>query len=289
MNFPSLNLTPKLIMISTLLVVLSACGGRTKPDRKDQPAAPVPAASGPIAPPAESAVDPNAEVGTEGATEKATVPYADQNTEYVGDVAQEVMNQKGDLEMPASKPAKSAGAKAVKGKKQNAGSLELKTSDVKTSPTVKSSSNSVPADRAMGWLKNGNTRYVKRRFRADGASAADRKRLGAGQHPHSVVFTCSDSRVPPEIVFDQKLGEIYVVRTDELIVNTSVLASFEKATALGAQLLVVLAHDDCPASAVKESGGITSQSKVLADLENNGSLKIQPASYDLKTGIVTFQ
>lgn len=106
----------------------------------------------------------------------------------------------------------------------------------------------VPADKAYGWLKNGNTRFVKGRTRADGISAKDRARLAQGQRPHSIILSCSDSRVPPEVVFDQKLGEIFVVRTAGEALDNNVIGSIEYAIEhLGSNLLVVMGHESCGA------------------------------------------
>lgn len=106
----------------------------------------------------------------------------------------------------------------------------------------------ISADKSLGWLKNGNTRFTKGTFRADGASSKDRARLVGGQKPHAIVLSCSDSRVPPEVVFDQKLGEIFVVRTAGQDVGTNVIASIEYALShLGANLLVVMGHESCGA------------------------------------------
>ncbi len=106
----------------------------------------------------------------------------------------------------------------------------------------------VPADKAFGWLKNGNTRFVKGFFRNDGTSAKDRQRLALGQKPHSVILSCSDSRVPPEIVFDQKLGEVFVIRTLGESLNDSVVGSIEYAVNhLGSNLIVVMGHESCGA------------------------------------------
>lgn len=103
-------------------------------------------------------------------------------------------------------------------------------------------------DKALGWLKNGNTRFVKQRLRSDGQSPQDIKRLSSGQKPHSIVLSCSDSRVPPELVFDQKLGEIFVVRTAGQSLDPVALASIEYAVQhLGASNIVVLGHTKCGA------------------------------------------
>ena len=87
----------------------------------------------------------------------------------------------------------------------------------------------VEASKALGWLKNGNTRYRKGFLRKDGQSQKDIQRLASGQAPHSIVLSCSDSRVPPEIVFDQKLGEIFVVRNAGEIPDPASIASIEYA------------------------------------------------------------
>ncbi len=106
----------------------------------------------------------------------------------------------------------------------------------------------VPAEKSLGWLKNGNRRFVKGYLRKDGQTMGDVKRLAAGQNPHAIVMTCSDSRVPPELLFDQKLGEIFVVRNAGPDIGAPELASMEYAvTALGTHLLVVMGHTYCGA------------------------------------------
>lgn len=103
-------------------------------------------------------------------------------------------------------------------------------------------------DVALGWLQNGNTRYMTNKLRRDGQSAADIERLSKGQTPHSIVLSCSDSRVPPEIVFDQKLGEIFTVRTAGESLDNAGIASMEYAVShLGAKQLVVMGHTSCGA------------------------------------------
>lgn len=106
----------------------------------------------------------------------------------------------------------------------------------------------VPFDKALGWLKNGNIRFQKGYFRKDGASKKDVERLSKGQNPHSIILSCSDSRVPPEVVFDQKLGEIFVVRTAGESLDNSSIASIEYAVEhLGSNLIVVMGHSSCGA------------------------------------------
>lgn len=132
----------------------------------------------------------------------------------------------------------------------------------------------IAADKALGWLKNGNIRFTKRTLRKDGDSAKDRARLVASsQTPHSIVLSCSDSQVPPEIVFDQKLGEIFVIRTIGEALDAAAIASIEYAVKnLGSNLIVVLGHESCGAvqSALATLGGADAGSpwlnKMVADL-----------------------
>jgi carbonic anhydrase len=107
---------------------------------------------------------------------------------------------------------------------------------------------SVEPDQAYGWLKNGNNRFVKHHLRKDGQSKADITRLSTGQTPHTIILSCSDSRVPPEVIFDQKLGEIFVIRTAGESLDHAALGSIEYAVDhLGAHLIFVMGHTSCGA------------------------------------------
>ena len=108
--------------------------------------------------------------------------------------------------------------------------------------------NSVEPEKALSWLKNGNIRFTKNYLRKDGQSKNDIAKLTSGQKPHSIVLSCSDSRVPPEIVFDQKLGEIFTVRTAGEALASNAIASIEYAIEhLGARLILVMGHTSCGA------------------------------------------
>lgn len=122
------------------------------------------------------------------------------------------------------------------------------TAKEKPSSSHSGEASGVPAEKALGWLKNGNKRFISGRLRKDGQSAKDIQKLSKGQHPHSIIFSCSDSRVPPEIVFDQKLGEVFVIRDAGEVPETASIASMEYAVEhLGARLLVVMGHTQCGA------------------------------------------
>lgn len=147
---------------------------------------------------------------------------------------------------------------------------------------------SISPDKALKWLQNGNARYTKGFLRKDGISSSDRKSLSSEQHPHSVVLSCSDSRVPPELVFDQKLGEIFTVRTAGETLDSSVIASIEYAVShLGPQLVVVMGHTQCgavkAALATKsgEDAGSENLNKLVKDIHPRlESLSRLPASAD---------
>lgn len=102
--------------------------------------------------------------------------------------------------------------------------------------------------KALQLLQSGNHRFTTSHLRKDGAMKADRERLVSGQKPHAILLSCSDSRVPPEIVFDQKLGEIFVIRTAGQSLDYSAIASIEYAVShLGTNLIVIMGHESCGA------------------------------------------
>jgi carbonic anhydrase len=97
-------------------------------------------------------------------------------------------------------------------------------------------------------LKEGNERFVAGEPAHPSQSIEDRTRLAAGQKPTAVVFGCADSRVAAEIIFDQGLGDMFVVRTAGHVIDSAVLGSIEYAvTVLNVPLIVVLGHDSCGA------------------------------------------
>ena len=107
----------------------------------------------------------------------------------------------------------------------------------------------IPAAEALERLRDGN-----RRFAADASSHAGtgfrtrRLETAPNQEPFAVILGCSDSRVPAEIVFDQGLGDLFVIRVAGNIVAPSQIGSVEFAAArAGARLVVVLGHSRCGA------------------------------------------
>ncbi|MCX5904065.1 MAG: carbonic anhydrase [Proteobacteria bacterium] len=107
----------------------------------------------------------------------------------------------------------------------------------------------VTADEALQKLLDGNKRYVESKMNACGESnGATREKLSKSQKPYAIILSCSDSRVPPEIIFDKGLGEIFVVRVAGNVPDPVVLGSIEYAAEhLGSPLVMVLGHERCGA------------------------------------------
>jgi carbonic anhydrase len=107
----------------------------------------------------------------------------------------------------------------------------------------------ISADEAMRVLKTGNARYVDGKLQHPHQDRVRRAMTAAqGQHPLAAVLTCSDSRVPAEIIFDQGIGDIFVVRVAGNVAATDEVGSIEYAVDhLAAPLVVVLGHSQCGA------------------------------------------
>jgi carbonic anhydrase len=104
-----------------------------------------------------------------------------------------------------------------------------------------------PAD-AISKLKEGNGRYTSGSLQHPGQTAERRTELANTQHPFAAIVSCSDSRVPPEIVFDQGLGDLFVVRVAGNVINNEGLGSLEYTVDhLGTRLILVLGHQSCGA------------------------------------------
>lgn len=107
---------------------------------------------------------------------------------------------------------------------------------------------SVSADAALAKLKEGNLRFASSEVSQSKPTAARRAETAQEQHPFAIVLGCADSRTAPEIVFDQNIGDLFVVRTAGNLVDDHALGSIEYAVAhLGARLVVVLGHQRCGA------------------------------------------
>ena len=102
---------------------------------------------------------------------------------------------------------------------------------------------------AMERLKGGNKRYVENDALHSNQAKDRREEVAGGQHPFAIILGCADSRVPPELIFDQGLGDLFVNRVAGNIVNDAMLGSIEYAVEhLGVKLLVVLGHENAAPS-----------------------------------------
>ncbi len=106
----------------------------------------------------------------------------------------------------------------------------------------------ITALEALARLQEGNRRFASDTRRHEHNTEARRRELANGQDPFAIVLGCADSRVPAELVFDQGLGDLFVIRVAGNIVAPSQVGSVEFAAArFGTRLVVVLGHSQCGA------------------------------------------
>jgi carbonic anhydrase len=106
----------------------------------------------------------------------------------------------------------------------------------------------ISAHAALDALRDGNRRFVSELGLEAGAIRTRRRELPAGQEPFAIILGCSDARVPAEIIFDQGLGDLFVIRVAGNIVAPSQVGSVEfAAETFGTRLVVVLGHSGCGA------------------------------------------
>ena len=143
----------------------------------------------------------------------------------------------------------------------------------------------IPATEALARLSDGNRRFADETTVHSGSSYRSRRlETAPNQEPFAVILGCSDSRVPAEIVFDQGLGDLFVIRVAGNIVAPSQVGSVEFAAArFGTRLVVVLGHSQC--------GAITATLEELLGKANNSSRnlrsivdRVRPSVETLLTG-----
>jgi carbonic anhydrase len=115
----------------------------------------------------------------------------------------------------------------------------------------------VPSSEAViAELKAGNDHHVSKKYLHPHQTAARQRELATGQHPHCALLTCADSRVAPEIVFDQGLGDVFDVRVAGNVAGDAETASLEYAAEhLHVPLIVVMGHSHCGAVSAAVEGG----------------------------------
>lgn len=114
----------------------------------------------------------------------------------------------------------------------------------------------ISSEEAIRLLMEGNQRFIRAREIHPNQSVERRTDVAKGQNPIAVIVSCSDSRVPPEIVFDQGLGDLFVIRSAGNLVDSIGLGSIEYAIEhLGVELIIVLGHERCGAVSAAVQGG----------------------------------
>jgi len=121
---------------------------------------------------------------------------------------------------------------------------------------------------ALAKLKEGNGRYTSGALQHPGQTTERRADVAKGQRPFAIIVSCSDSRVPPEIVFDQGLGDLFVLRVAGNVINDESRGSIEYAVDhFGVRLIFVLGHQRCGAvEAAKET--IAAKGKAPAHIQS---------------------
>lgn len=134
---------------------------------------------------------------------------------------------------------------------------------------------------ALSMLARGNQRYVAGKPAHPHQSSVLRHQLSAkGQHPFAAILSCADSRVPPELIFDEGLGDLFVVRVAGNIVDDAVIGSMEYAAEhLHVPLIVVLGHTQCGAVEATIQGGTGHHSHIDA-LVNAIKPAVEQASHE---------
>ncbi|WP_420387058.1 carbonic anhydrase [Roseivirga sp.] len=133
------------------------------------------------------------------------------------------------------------------------------------------------AQEALKQLKEGNIRYVKGELKHPHTDPDRRGELTGSQHPFAVILSCADSRVVPELLFDQGLGDLFVIRVAGNVAKDKVIGSIEYAVKyLNSKLVVVMGHESC--GAVNASLGDTDPGGHIGSIIE----KIKPAVYVAK-------
>jgi len=111
-------------------------------------------------------------------------------------------------------------------------------------------------DRFVQKLLDGNKRYVEGKPSHPNQTPERRQHVANGQHPFAVIVSCSDSRVPPEIIFDQGIGDLFVVRVAGNVIDDTGVGSIEYAAEhLHVSVILVLGHERCGAVEAAVKGG----------------------------------
>ena len=142
---------------------------------------------------------------------------------------------------------------------------------------------SYTADQALARLIEGNERFVRGQARFPTVQKEVLASLARGQHPYATIVGCSDSRVPPELIFDAGFGELFIVRVAGNVISPEVMGTLQYAAVhLRTPLFVVLGHEGCGAvnAALAATRGAREPSRIALLLDN-----ILPGLRDLPAGL----
>jgi carbonic anhydrase len=148
-----------------------------------------------------------------------------------------------------------------------------------------------PTD-ALNNLMAGNVRYTQGSPIHPNQSAERQAEVAQGQHPWAAILGCIDSRVPPELVFDQGLGDLFVARTAGQVIDNVVLGSLEFAVEEGVKLIMVLGHQNCGAvkatiQTLQTNGHAEGQIETLVEAIKPAVIEAQSQPGDLLDNSVT--
>ncbi len=141
----------------------------------------------------------------------------------------------------------------------------------------------ITADEALARLAAGNERFVQGQARFPTVQKDILAELARGQHPYATIIGCSDSRVPPELVFDAGFGELFIVRLAGNVISDEVMGTLQYAGVhLGTPLFVVLGHEGCgavQAALAAKRGGAPERERIarLLDAIVPGLDRVDPA------------
>lgn len=143
--------------------------------------------------------------------------------------------------------------------------------------------NPLNGEQALLKLKEGNERFVSKRCIHPNQSAERQAEVVKGQHPFAAILGCSDSRVPPEILFDQGVGDLFIIRVAGNILSEEILGTIEYAAEhLGIPLVLVLGHQKCGAvQAAVSGGGVPGKIQRLVEALQPALTKAKSLSGDL--------
>ena len=133
---------------------------------------------------------------------------------------------------------------------------------------------------AIERLTEGNARFINGKLRHPHSANEWRKRLIDGQAPFATILGCSDSRVPPELLFDQGFGDLFVIRVAGNVIDTDVVGSIEYGVDhLKTKLVVVMGHEGCGAvtAALQADSDLKKEPNEIRSLVN----KIKPATKEI--------